>query len=343
MSYRVYLCFDPMDQRTASWFSDKLTAFRTPRALLGSIGQHGPIPRRVSSVSTNHDDIPAGSILAEADKLELDKSDVLIVLCSPHASTNMWIDKRIEYWLGAKGPNRIIPVVVDGDNEYAWEILPARLQRLERKDDDGAVYEDYLAIADARNFTIGRGSWRRQIGQGKNQALLSVLAGIFGVKLNSFRKRISFTEPARSSVFISYRRADSGPQAAILYRALVKKFGDKQVFLDVDKIPVGIPFPDYIRYALQKSKVMIVVIGTNWTQGARIFEKDDPVRQELEMARAMEVPILPVLIETATMPRKDALPESLIWLTDVNAQTIVKFHPEAMRLLAKEVARAGRR
>ncbi len=40
-----------------------------------------------------------------------------------------------------------------------------------------------------------------------------------------------------AKVFISYRRADSGPSTGRIYDRLVSKLGRKNVFKDVDDIP----------------------------------------------------------------------------------------------------------
>ena len=48
----------------------------------------------------------------------IDESDWLVLLLSPGAAQSEWVDREVEYWLEHKDPNRIIPVVTDGD--FAW-------------------------------------------------------------------------------------------------------------------------------------------------------------------------------------------------------------------------------
>ena len=45
-------------------------------------------------------------------------SDWFVLLLSPDAAASEWVNREVEYWLEYKDPNRIIPVVTDGD--FAW-------------------------------------------------------------------------------------------------------------------------------------------------------------------------------------------------------------------------------
>src|SRR4029453_13283185 len=38
----------------------------------------------------------------------LDDSEYLILLASPNAARSMWVDREVEYWLRAKGPERLL-------------------------------------------------------------------------------------------------------------------------------------------------------------------------------------------------------------------------------------------
>jgi hypothetical protein len=55
----------------------------------------------------------------------LDESDWFILLLSPEAASSEWVNREVEYSLEHKDPDRIIPVVTDGD--FAWasgDIVP---------------------------------------------------------------------------------------------------------------------------------------------------------------------------------------------------------------------------
>jgi Tol biopolymer transport system component len=120
----------------------------------------------------------------------------------------------------------------------------------------------------------------------------------------------------RRSVFISYRREDTLADAARLYERL-DKAGFK-VFMDIYKITASEIFPQKIQKALDSSDVLIAVIGSEWLTIAdehgrrRLDDEEDYVR--FEIATALErddVRVVPVLLQGATMPRKEDLPDPL--------------------------------
>ena len=50
-----------------------------------------------------------------------------------------------------------------------------------------------------------------------------------------------------------------------IYDALERRFGRERVFKDVDNIPVGADFGDYIKTILPRCRVALILIGPQWT------------------------------------------------------------------------------
>src|SRR5262245_11749628 len=120
------------------------------------------------------------------------------------------------------------------------------------------------------------------------------------------------------SVFISYRRDDTGADAMLLRDAVRREFGEDSVFMDTSSLQAGGVWPDEIRKALAATQTVIVVIGPEWLRSGssewgmrRIDKEDDWVRQELEIALRENKLVVPVLVREAKMPPTDVLPESL--------------------------------
>jgi hypothetical protein len=61
-------------------------------------------------------------------------------------------------------------------------------------------------------------------------------------------------------IYISYRR-DDGAQAGRLADRLVAHFGTDAVFKDVDAIPVGEDFRSALKAEIERSDVVLVLIG----------------------------------------------------------------------------------
>lgn len=97
--------------------------------------------------------------------------------------------------------------------------------------------------------------------------------------------------------------------------------------MDIDAIPFGEDFRDYIDEALKHAVAMVLVIGPRWLgtkrRGTyRIQDVTDPVRIEVETAMRLGIRIVPVLVEDATMPQPSDLPETLAKLPFINAATV---------------------
>jgi predicted component of type VI protein secretion system len=85
---------------------------------------------------------------------------------------------------------------------------------------------------------------------------------------------------------------------------------------------------------------MLAIIGPRWAGGGgertRIGNTTDPVRIELEKAFELGIQVVPVLVNNATMPDPNQLPESIRELSDRNAafvDTGRDFHAHVDRLI----------
>jgi TIR domain len=119
------------------------------------------------------------------------------------------------------------------------------------------------------------------------------------------------------AIFISYRREDAEGQAGRLFDDLAKHFGENAVFMDVAGIAAGRDFRRVIEEHVASCGVLLAMIGKNWLDakdesGARRLEDAaDFVRLETASALKRDIPVVPVLVQGARMPRKDQLPEDL--------------------------------
>jgi len=129
-------------------------------------------------------------------------------------------------------------------------------------------------------------------------------------------------------IFVSYRRQESSHLAGRLADRLADRFGEGQVFMDVDTIEPGVDFAEEIFRAVAACKVLLAIIGSNWLTATdargrrRLDDPDDIVRLEIEAALARGVRVIPILVEAAVMPDRDDLPESLAGLARRNALLI---------------------
>ncbi len=144
-------------------------------------------------------------------------------------------------------------------------------------------------------------------------------------------------------LFISYRRDDNythiRPVVRNIYERLADHYGDANVFMDVDTIPPGADFVEFLGAAVARADVLLAVIGEQWVDHLqrRAEEEDDFVRIELESALERSIPIVPLVIGRAVMPGRNQLPESIAALARRNAFPIDverDFHAHMSRLIS---------
>lgn len=127
-------------------------------------------------------------------------------------------------------------------------------------------------------------------------------------------------------IFISYRRQDSQSAAGRLADHLRDHMPAVPIFLDVETIEPGVDFVEAIGRALQSCGVLLAIIGPRWstmTDAAgrrRLDDANDYARLEISTAlQRSDVLVIPVLVEGATMPAADDLPDDLKRLARRNA------------------------
>ena len=133
------------------------------------------------------------------------------------------------------------------------------------------------------------------------------------------------TRDFMSKVFMSYRRDDSAAVSGRIYDRLVAQFGKANVFKDVDSIPPGVDYRDYLADIISQCDVQLTLIGRHWLDvtGAdgrrRLDDPNDIVRFEVESAMEQGILIIPLLVDNAAMPAATKLPDTLVQLSRLNA------------------------
>ena len=150
--------------------------------------------------------------------------------------------------------------------------------------------------------------------------------------------------PATASrIFLSYRRDDSADVVGRIYDRLVQRFGDGQVFKDVDSIGLGVDFRQHLREAVGACAVQLVVIGPAWLNATdaagrrRLDNERDSVRLEVEAALQRNIPVIPVLVRSASVPSEEQLPATLAavaYRNGLDVRSDPDFHHDMDRLIA---------
>jgi hypothetical protein len=143
-------------------------------------------------------------------------------------------------------------------------------------------------------------------------------------------------------IFISYRREDSQDICGRIHDRLVLHFGRDSVFKDVDSIPIGLDFRKHLTQAVGSCSVLLAVIGKNWLTAKdesgkrRIDSPTDFLRIEIEAALQRDIPVIPVLVQGASVPNESDLPstlESLAFRHGAPVRADPDFHNDIERIV----------
>jgi serine/threonine protein kinase len=131
------------------------------------------------------------------------------------------------------------------------------------------------------------------------------------------RASLSRPQVAGTKVFVCYRQDDSADVSGRIHDHLVAALGQDSVFKDVDSIPLGANFKTYLESVVNSCLLQLVIIGRQWLEirddagERRIDDPSDWVRIEIEAALARDIPIIPLLVQGASMPKARQLPPPL--------------------------------
>ena len=122
---------------------------------------------------------------------------------------------------------------------------------------------------------------------------------------------------AQEKIFISYRRADASGFAGRLFDYLSTRFGEENIFMDVEGLDLGVDFHKALDEAVGACDVLLALIGNQWLNiknengQRRLDDPKDFVRIEIAAALNRKIRVIPILVQGARMPKKKELPKKL--------------------------------
>jgi len=72
-------------------------------------------------------------------------------------------------------------------------------------------------------------------------------------------------------IAISYRRTDASI-AGRIHDRLAARYGKDSVFIDVNDVPIGAPFPAYLEKIMSEAQVLLALVGPNWLRSGAVEE-----------------------------------------------------------------------
>jgi hypothetical protein len=127
------------------------------------------------------------------------------------------------------------------------------------------------------------------------------------------------------SIFVSYRREDAEGEAGRLADDLAEIFHENSVFMDVNAIQPGRDFRKAIDESIHQCSVLLAILGPGWLDSRdasgrrRLDDESDFLRLEVASALQRDIPVIPVLVRGARMPRAEQLSTDIEELAYRNA------------------------
>lgn len=177
--YRAFFSYCHADRPVAEKLHRALETYRVPPELVGKQGAYGPIPANLRPIFRDRDDMIAGHSLTKAVRDALDRSDALIVVCSPASAKSPYVQEEVRLFKSKRGAERVFPIIVAGEpGGVSNDCFPSTLRQ--RFDASGKMFDltEEPIAADMRAQ-----------GDGPELAELKLIAGLLGVGLDELRKR----------------------------------------------------------------------------------------------------------------------------------------------------------
>ncbi|GJH18430.1 hypothetical protein CBA19CS22_17830 [Caballeronia novacaledonica] len=170
----AFLSYGSCDRILAKWLHAKLERYRVPRRLVGQCGRHGTVPARLMPIFRDRDDARAANDIETTIKGYLDKSEQLIVLCTPSATgPKSWVGREIELFRSEKPSGEIHAIIGAGEPP---DCFPKQLLCESR---DGCIHAPLAA--DLRPIAAG--------GDGTRRGLIKLVAALIGVEFDELWQR----------------------------------------------------------------------------------------------------------------------------------------------------------
>lgn len=180
--YRAFISYSHRDREAGERLHRKLEAYPVPSKLVGAMTREGSVPRRVTPIFRDREDLPTSGDLSASVETALERSRFLIVLCSPAAAASEWVNKEVARFKKAHGEDRVLGVIIDNDSTAGVtepdKLFPKALRF--RIDADGE-------ISDAPAEPLAADM--RETGDGDKFAFLKIVAGLLGVGLDDLVQR----------------------------------------------------------------------------------------------------------------------------------------------------------
>ncbi len=175
--YRAFISYSHRDEKIARWLHRKIETYAIPRDLVGSTTPNGTIPRRLSPIFRDEDELPGAAELGPELEGALRDSGALIVICSPASATSIWVDREIRLFKTLHPDRPVLAVIAAGVPGSVPDCFPEALRLVAAPDGGLLLDPDFEPLAPDLQK------------QDRQMVRLKLIAGLLGVKYNDLFRR----------------------------------------------------------------------------------------------------------------------------------------------------------
>jgi tetratricopeptide (TPR) repeat protein len=183
--YFAFISYSHRDSAWADWLHKSIESYRPPKKLVGTTSARGVVPKRLTPVFRDRDELPSATDLGALINSALQQSACQIIICSPQAAQSRWVNEEILAFKRLGREDSIFSLIVGGEpnatdmpGREAEECFPPALRFRLGADGNLSVARTEPIAADARPGKDGR-----------NNAKLKLIAGVLGVGFDLLRRR----------------------------------------------------------------------------------------------------------------------------------------------------------
>ncbi len=183
--YRAMISYSHRDERVAARLHRALERWTAPRRLVGRETAMGAVPARLGPIFRDREDLSSASDLSARVSAALERSECLVVICSPAAAGSRWVNQEVLTFKRQHGEEKVFCLIVAGEPGASLmagredeECFCAALRFRLGVDGELSDIPAEPIAADARPDKDGWGL-----------AKLKLVAGLLGLELDEIRQR----------------------------------------------------------------------------------------------------------------------------------------------------------
>ncbi|MBO5497086.1 MAG: TIR domain-containing protein, partial [Oscillospiraceae bacterium] len=164
--YKAFISYrhKPLDMQTAKSIHRRIEHYIIPRALR----KDGK--KKLGYVFRDQDELPISSDLTSSIREALDRSEYLIVICTPETGKSLWVLEEISYFLSHHDHSHVLAILAEGTSD---ESFPQALREI--RSADGELIDTVEPLA--ANIVADSDRKRRRLFRTESLRILAALIG----------------------------------------------------------------------------------------------------------------------------------------------------------------------